>query len=176
MPPLVPKPTPHAPLQILPASRQDLRGLWDTFRRVVKDGDSHGYARDTSIEEMQQIWLGNNVVAWKAVHIDAPDKIVGTYIIRPAYFPRASTVANASYMVHPDYHRQGIGKAMGKHSLKEAKALGYNSMLFKAVVSTNTAAIMLWNKLGFTTIATVPKSYEHSDGTLVDLLVMYKAL
>lgn len=169
-------PAPHASLIILPATRQDLRGLWDIFRRVVKNGDSHGYARDTSIQEMQDIWLGNNVVAWKAVYADAPEKIVGTYIIRPAYFPRASTVANASYMVHSDYRQQGIGKAMGEHSLIEAKALGYTSMLFKAVVSTNTTALKLWANLGFTTIATVPKSYQHSSGELVDLLILYREL
>ena len=34
-------------------------------------------------------------------------------------------VANAAYMVHPDARGKGIGKAMGNHSIKQAKKIGF---------------------------------------------------
>ncbi len=160
-------------LQITPATRNDLSGLWEIFRYVVQNDDSHGYARDTSIREMQNIWLGSHVITYKVV-ID--EMIVGTFIIRPAYEPRAANVANASYMVHPNYRGKGVGRAMADYSLIEAKKLGYDSMLFKAVVSTNENAVKLWHRSGFKTIAVVPKAYDHSQKGFVDLFIMWRSL
>ena len=41
-----------------------------------------------------------------------------------------------------------------------ARAAGYRAVQFNAVVETNTAAVRLWQSLGFGIIGTVPEGYR----------------
>ncbi len=65
---------------------------------------------------------------------------------------------------------------MGRHSLVEARRLGFLAMQFNYVVSTNSAAVALWQKLGFSIVGTLPKAYRHERLGYVDALVMYQLL
>src|SRR5262245_29961745 len=89
------------------------------------------------------------------------DKIVGAYLIKPNQVGLGSHIANAGYMVDPSSRGQGIGEALGRHSIDEAKRLGYRAMQFNLVVSTNTVAVKLWQKLGFELLATLPQAFRH---------------
>ena len=55
-----------------------------------------------------------------------------------------------------------------------ARAAGYHGMQFNAVVETNTAAVRLWQALGFQVIGTVPEAFDHRRLGLVGLHVMYQ--
>jgi len=43
-------------------------------------------------------------------------------------------------------------------------------------VSSNEAAVALWQKLGFETVGRLPRAYRHARLGLVDCLVMFKWL
>jgi len=79
-------------------------------------------------------------------------------------------------MVSPKAQDRGVGKAMGKHSLEEAKRAGYRAMQFNLVVLTNQAAIAFWKNLGFSIIGTLPKAFNHKKLGFVDAHVMYRFL
>lgn len=49
-------------------------------------------------------------------------------------------------------------------------------MQFNFVVSTNTAAVRLWQKLGFSIVGTLPKVFVHKEHGLVDAYVMHRFL
>ena len=49
-------------------------------------------------------------------------------------------------------------------------------MQFNAVVEVNTAAVTLWQSLGFEILATVPEAFDHRTQGLVGLHVMYRTL
>lgn len=49
-------------------------------------------------------------------------------------------------------------------------------MQFNFVVSTNEAAVHLWESLGFTTVGRLPLAFEHPTLGYVDALVMYQSL
>lgn len=49
-------------------------------------------------------------------------------------------------------------------------------MQFNIVVSTNEAAVHLWQKHGFRIIGTTPKGYRHQTLGLVDTLIMFREL
>ncbi len=102
--------------------------------------------------------------------------VVGSYILQPNCPDLGSHIANASYMVDPGVQGQGVGRAMGKHSILRAKELGYLAMQLNMVVSTNQAALKLWQSLGFKIIGTVPKAFNHSKLGLVDVHIMYLKL
>jgi ribosomal protein S18 acetylase RimI-like enzyme len=85
-------------------------------------------------------------------------------------------VANASFMVAPEARSRGVGWALGLHCLAEARRAGYLAMQFNMVVSTNTRAVSLWQKLGFTIVGRLPKAFRHQQLGLVDTYVMYRFL
>lgn len=89
---------------------------------------------------------------------------------------RGSHVANASFMVNPSYIGKGAERKMGQHCLREAKKAGYLAKQFNFVVSTNKAAVSLWQKLGFAIVSTLPKAFSHKRMGYVDVYVMYCVL
>jgi GNAT superfamily N-acetyltransferase len=79
-------------------------------------------------------------------------------------------------MVDPAQQGRGLGRALGSYAVEWARAAGFHSMQFNAVVETNTAAVRLWQSLGFEILATVPEAFDHPKHGLVGLHVMYLRL
>jgi len=65
---------------------------------------------------------------------------------------------------------------MCEHSQEIAKELGYKAMQFNFVATSNEGAVRLWAKLGFETVGTLPKAFNHPSKGYIDALVMYKWL
>jgi GNAT superfamily N-acetyltransferase len=72
--------------------------------------------------------------------------------------------------------RRGVGRALGEYALAWARDAGYSAMQFNAVVATNTAAVSLWEELGFEIVGTVPEAFDHARHGRVGLHVMYRRL
>jgi ribosomal protein S18 acetylase RimI-like enzyme len=53
---------------------------------------------------------------------------------------------------------------------------GYRGIQFNAVVETNTAAVALWESLGFVVVGTVPEAFDHPVHGYVGLHVMHLPL
>jgi ribosomal protein S18 acetylase RimI-like enzyme len=49
-------------------------------------------------------------------------------------------------------------------------------MQFNFVVATNTRAVALWRRLGFTVVGRLPGAFRHPAHGRVDALVMYRTL
>ena len=79
-------------------------------------------------------------------------------------------------MVDPNIRRQGVGEAMCKHAIDTATSLGFRGMQLGYVVSTNTASVNLWKKMGFTEVGRVPNAFQHQSLGDVDVLIMYRSL
>ena len=58
-------------------------------------------------------------------------------------------------------------------ALDFARAAGFRSMQFNAVVETNDRAVRLWRSLGFEVIGTVPGAFDHPEHGPVGLHVMF---
>lgn len=161
-----------------PASEKDWPGIWAIFSDVIKTGDTYAYAPDTTEADAKQIWMGraaHGTVAHTFVVRDG-DKIAGTFSLRANHYGLGGHVANAGYMVHKDYRGKGIAKLMCNFSMEEAKRQGFISMQYNYVVSTNTLAIELWQRMGFKIIGIAPKSFRHSVHGLVDVYIMHRFL
>lgn len=131
------------------------------------------YAPGSTREEMLSIWLATGKRTYVA---ELDEQVAGTFFLCANQPGLGSHVANAGYMVHPDFRGRGLARAMCLFSLDEARQLGYLAMQFNAVVSTNTVAVQLWERCGFTKIGTVPKAFQHRELGLVDTFVMYQKL
>lgn len=104
------------------------------------------------------------------------DVVLGSAHYGPNRPARGSHVATASFMVAPEAAGRGVGRALGEYVVSAARAAGFHSMQFNAVVETNVRAVALWHSLGFETLATVPEAFDHPEQGLVGLEVMYRRL
>lgn len=155
------------------ATAADADGIWRIFEEVVKRGDTYAFQPDITREEALSFWMSEKNETYVACD---GDEIVGTYIIRANQPGLGSHVANAGYMVRSDMQGRGIGRKMCDHSLNVARKSGFLAMQFNLVVSTNTAAVALWQSLGFSIVGTLPGVFRHRKLGLVDAYVMHRFL
>ncbi len=158
-------------IKIRKGKDKDFEAIGDIFCRVVKRGDTFAFDPTSTQEDCKMLWMPSHIHTYVA---EVDNKVLGTYILRKNQPGLGGHVANGAYMVHPEGRRQGIGWAMGSHSIKQAKKLGFSAIQFNFVVSTNLVAVQLWLKLGFKIVGTVPKAFHHQKIGLVDIYVMHR--
>lgn len=161
-------------LAIRPATEADFEAIWNIFCAHVVAGETYVFTTATSREAAHHYWLGPGVQCWVAV--GGAGRVLGMYRLVPNQVGRGHHVANASFMVSPAAQGAGVGRLLGEHCLGQARAQGCLAMQFNHVVSTNTAAIRLWKKLGFSIVGTLPKAFRHKHLGYVDAYVMYQLL
>ena len=86
----------------------------------------------------------------------------------------------------PHRHRQlhgraggpgpGVGRRLGEYCVAWHRDAGFRGIQFNAVVETNTAAVALWQSLGFTIVGTVPGAFHSPTHGYVGLHVMFLPL
>lgn len=161
-------------IQIRPAADADFEAMWHIFSTHLAAGETYMFSSaSTTREDGYAYWLGAGVSSFVAA---LGERVLGMYRLVPNQPGRGAHVANASYMVSPAAQGGGVGRMLGEHSLAEARRLGYLAMQFNCVVSTNTAALKLWEKLGFSIVGTLPKAFRHKRLGHVDAYVMYRLL
>lgn len=147
--------------------------IWEIFQEVVREGTAFLSDDTVKREDVVDLWLSRAVGTYVAC---LNGEVGGAYMVKPNHPGRGAHVANATYMIKSAWRGQGIGRMLGEHSLKIAAELGFSAMQFNAVVSTNGTAVRLWESLGFVTIGTVPKGFQHPALGLVDVYIMHKFL
>ncbi len=158
------------------AVEQDWLLIWPFFADIVEAGETYAYPEGLTSESARALWLepppGHTVVA-----LDGDgDAVLGSAKMGPNRPGRGAHVATASFMVNHASQGRGVGRALGRYAVDWARASGFRSMQFNAVVETNTAAVGLWTSLGFQILATVPEAFDHPVHGLVGLHVMFQRL
>jgi L-amino acid N-acyltransferase YncA len=161
-------------VEIRPYTPTDWPAVYAIYLGVVDAGETYTYDPSWSEQQARDVWVepapGRTVVAVEE------GRIVGTAHVGPNKPGRGSHVATASFMVADDARGLGVGRALGQHVLDIARADGYSSMQFNAVVEANTGAVHLWQQLGFRIVGTVPNAFEHPGLGRVGLHIMYREL
>ncbi len=160
--------------QIRKATADDFDDVWEIFKEVIKTGDTYVFDPNTPKDDLHKNWFAPYMDTFVA--FDENQTILGTYIIKPNQIDLGNHIANGSYMVNPKFHGNGIGKLLCEHSILFAKEKGYLAIQFNIVVSTNKAAVAVWQKFGFDIIGTTPKGFRHKTMGFVDTYIMYKEL
>jgi GNAT superfamily N-acetyltransferase len=154
------------------ATDDDWPAIFPIFTAIVDAGETYAYPSGLGAEEARALWMepppGQTVVAR-----DDEGAVLGSAKMGPNRPGRGSHVATASFMVDPALQGRGVGRALGNYVVDWARAAGFHSMQFNAVVETNVGAVKLWQELGFTIIGTVPDAFNHPTKGLVGLHVMY---
>jgi ribosomal protein S18 acetylase RimI-like enzyme len=155
------------------AKDADKDEVWAIIKAVISTGDTYTFEPKTPKETLLKFWFGRDKHTYVARF---NNKIVGTFLIKDNQPGLGSHIANAAYMVAPTSAGLGIGKLMGEFSLGEAKKLGYDAMQFNLVVKSNTRAVKLWQKIGFSIIGEIPDAFRHVTEGMTNAYIMYRKL
>lgn len=161
-------------LTLAEAQPDDWPGIWWVFHSVIATADTYPYPPDMTEGDARSVWMksGEGEATFVA---RIGDEIVGTAYIKPNQPGLGDHVANAGWMVAPDRQGQGLGRRFAEYVIDQARERGYRAMQFNSVVSTNNAAVALWESFGFEIVGTVPAAFRHPSG-LVPIHVMYREL
>lgn len=156
-----------------PFSPEDEKCLYEIFREVVDSGSQFPYECN-SLQEFHRQFL--NPQSRVYVCHSSANEVIGGFYIRSNFPGRSNHIANAAYMIRATYRGQGIGSLLIKASLHLAKELGFQAMQFNMVLSQNSTAIRIYQKLGFNIIGTISEAVRNPDGSYQDGYVMYRKL
>lgn len=165
--------TPTIPMQIRPATDADRPAVLGIVAPVLAAGETYAIARDLDDAGMLAYWFAPTHEVFVAEDDGA---VLGTYYLMANQAGGGAHVANCGYMTAPGAQGKGIARAMCEHSLARARERGFRAMQFNHVVSTNSRAVALWQKLGFTIVGTLPLAFNHPVHGYVDSYVMFRAL
>lgn len=163
----------HKDFTLKPFVQSDENDLYAIFREVVDSGSQFPY-ESSSIQEFHRQFFEGNAQVY--VCHSSTHEVIGGFYIKANYSGRSSHIANAAYMIKKNYRGQGIGTFLMNTSLEIAKNLGYQAMQFNMVLSQNTIALKLYQKLGFNVIATIPNAVRNPEGTYQDGYVLHRKL
>lgn len=151
---------------------EDLDAMTALWNAIVKEGIAFPQTDSLSIWEAAQFFAEQSYTGVA----EYQKNIVGLYILHPNSIGRCGHIANASYVVSSQYRGKGIGETLVKDSMQIAKQFGFKILQFNAVVASNTTALKLYQKLGFTQLGTIPGGFKMNDGAYADIIPHYIAL
>jgi L-amino acid N-acyltransferase YncA len=161
-------------MEIREATSQDWPRIYPFWSQIVEAGETYAYPLGLGSAEARALWMeeppGLTVVAVEG------DEVLGSAKMGPNRPGRGAHVATGSFMVDTRWRGRGVGRALGEYVVDWARRSGYHSIQFNAVVQVNTAAVQLWQALGFMIVGTVPEAFDHQSKGLVGLHVMVKKL
>ena len=168
-------------MKIRLVAEADRDAIWNIFHEVIAAGETYPINPDISRKGALSYWFQSGTHAYVAEqHLRSGGKqekrIVGAYTVHPNQSGGGAHVANAAFIVAKEARGRGIGRELGEHCLNEARRLGFHAMQFNFVISTNEAAVKLWQDLGMKIVGTLPGAFHHPEKGYVDVYVMYRSL
>ncbi|UTV30540.1 GNAT family N-acetyltransferase [Photobacterium atrarenae] len=154
-------------------TKEDFAAFWPCFESVIKAQETYAFDPEMNFEAAYQLWCATPLKAFVFVE---GGQVLGSYYIRANGMGPSNHICNCGYMVTEAAQGKGIARQLCEHSQQIAIELGFEAMQFNSVVSTNTVAVKLWQKLGYQIIGTIPRAYRHKQLGYVDSYIMHKQL
>lgn len=152
----------------------DLQSMIKIWNEVVEDGIAFPQTECLDIKSGTE-FFDSQTYCGVAENLDN-NEILGLYILHPNNVGRCGHISNASYAVRKKARGMKIGEKLVKDCLVQGKEKGFKILQFNAVVSTNTAARKLYEKLGFIQLGTIPQGFLMKDGHYEDICPYYHML
>ncbi len=157
-------------LIIREAVTADRKDLWTIIEPVIREGRTYVFDPDSSESKIMDYWMAGQKHTFVAT---LGNQIAGTYWLVRNQPDRGAHIANAAYIVGPQYSGKGIGKALCEHSKKQAALLGFKAIQFNFVLKSNENAVNLWLKMGFKIIGEIPDAFQDVKNGFINAYIMY---
>jgi len=159
------------------ATPEDVEPLRRLYEVIVDEGTSFPHELMPSNEDFQAYWFGGcGTVLASVQNKTGPWALAGAYYLKANWPGRASHVANAGFIVAPEWRRKGLGRLLGETMLNHAQALAFRSVIFNLVFAENHPSRRLWEQLDFLVLGTLPRAVRMNDGSYQDALIMFRSL
>lgn len=152
-------------------TENDLEKAVEIWNQVVEDGRAFPQTEKLSFDEGKAFFESQTYSA--VAKIKETGDVIGLYILHPNNIGRCGHIANASFAVERGARGHHAGEALVKNCLLKGKEFGFKILQFNAVVSSNTAALSLYKKLGFKKLGTIPGGFLNIDGVFEDIVIHY---
>ena len=153
---------------------KDATAACEIWNQVVDDGIAFPQEDDLTVESVDKFFKEQTYTGI-AENADTGE-VVGLYILHPNNIGRCGHICNASYAVKRAIRGQHIGEKLVLDCLAKAKEKGFKVMQFNAVVATNTHALHLYKRIGFTQLGVIPGGFRMPDGHYEDIIPHYYVL
>jgi ribosomal protein S18 acetylase RimI-like enzyme len=154
-------------LTLRQASSEDEQDLFRLYALVVDEGGAFPREPPADEEMFRAAWIAKKDAVFVA---RAAGRLAGSYTLGPNYPGIASHIANAGYMVHPEFRRRGVATALVEHSLDQARRRGFEAMMFNLVRESNPACA-IYEEAEFEVTGRVPGAFNGEDA-----LIYWRAL
>ncbi len=161
-------------MRIRPATEVDWPAIWPFWREIVEAGETYAYPLGATAEQARGWWMDEP--PGQTVVLEEGGAVLGSAKMGPNRPGRGAHVGTASFMVARQAQGRGVGRRLGEYVVQWHRDQGYRGIQFNAVVETNTAAVRLWQALGFEIMTTIPEAFDSASRGLVGLHVMYQKL
>jgi len=151
---------------------EDLESMTEIWNGIVDEANAFPQTERLTKMQAEAFFASQS---YTGAYADG-DEVLGLYILHPNNVGRCGHIANASFAVKKTARGRGTGEKLVLDCIKKGKELGFRILQFNAVVCTNTAAIRLYERLGFTRLGRIPKGFRLNDGTYLDIFPYYIAL
>lgn len=143
------------------------------WNEVVREGKAFPQENELTEKDADKFFSEQS---YTGLAIDENESVLGIYILHPNNVGRCGHICNASYAVKSELRGKHIGESLVCDCTKKAVQIGFGILQFNAVVSSNTAALKLYKKLGFTRLGTIPGGFRNKNGEYEDIIPHYKVL
>ncbi|MGX7197027.1 N-acetyltransferase family protein [Enterococcus olivae] len=148
---------------------EQMRKIWN---QVVDEGVAFPQENQLTLPDAEEFFAEQTFTGVA----DEEGVIVGLYILHPNNVGRCGHIGNSSYAVDNQQRGKKIGQKLVEASIEQAAKEGFRILQFNAVVATNTGAIHLYQKLGFTQLGPIPEGFRLKDGHYADIYPFYLTL
>lgn len=156
------------------ARTEDRAAMLSLLQQVSAEGDTLPFIDHIDTDMIDDVWLSATGCMLAIDHADG--SLLGMHRFGSNMPGRAAHIASATYVVASAARGRGIGRALVADSLARAAATGFQAMQFNLVVSSNAAAVALYQSLGFAVTGRTPGGFRHDQLGLVDTLIMFRPL
>ncbi|MEA4913159.1 MAG: GNAT family N-acetyltransferase [Christensenella sp.] len=161
-------------IQITSYKQQDIEKAIKIWNEIVAEGVAFPQTEPLTQESGDAFFSAQSYTG--IARDDASGEMLGLYILHPNNVGRCGHICNASYAVSAGARGRGVGEALVRDCMRQAKVLGFRILQFNAVVKTNASALHLYQKLGFTQLGVIPGGFRLDDGTYEDIIPHYIVL
>ncbi len=161
-------------IEIKEYSKEDIKEAIAIWNEVVIDGVA--FPQITTLDETTGDEFFKSQSYTGLAYDSDNNEILGLYILHPNNIGRCGHIANTSYAVSKHARGKHVGESIVKDSLVKAKSLGFKILQFNAVVKSNTVALNLYKKLGFTQLGEIPNGFKLDNGNYETIIPHYKTL
>jgi L-amino acid N-acyltransferase YncA len=158
--------------KIRPATHDDLKAIVGLYNWAVNQTFATIDSEPLDTEEAAAWWEAHGKRSKLLVAIDEGG-LIGWARLFP-WNQRGFDIVEDLVYVDPVHHGQGVGRALLAELIKEARGLGYRTIV-ATIATDNRSGLELHSKLGFEVVGTI-KDAAHKFDQWMDITLVQRAL